>query len=215
MNKSVPAPQQHSMKRLLVIFTRNPELGKCKTRLAATVGDEAALAIYVFLLKHTVLVTQNLNVTKQVHYSNKIHHADLWPEAIFGKKQQSGIDLGERMHHAFDQGFAAGYEQIIIIGSDLFDLTQAELAGAFDALDHHDYVIGPAEDGGYYLLGMKQLRPTLFQNKNWGTSSVLKDTLSNLENENVRLLAQKNDVDYYEDIKDIEVFQQFLTHVER
>jgi len=215
MNKSNETPQLHSSKRLLIIFTRNPELGKCKTRLAATVGHEAALEIYVFLLKHTVKVTENLNVTKQVHYSYKIHHNDLWPEAVFDKKQQSGTDLGERMHHAFKQGFESGYKQIIIIGSDLYDLNQAELSQAFDALDDRDYVIGPAEDGGYYLLGMQQLNPALFQNKNWGTSSVLKDTLSILENENVALLPQKNDVDYYEDIQDIEVFQQFLTHLDR
>ena len=215
MTKSEATTQHHSMKRLLIIFTRNPELGKCKTRLAATVGDEAALAIYIFLLKHTVQVTENLDVTKQVHYSNKIHHADLWSEDIYDKRQQLGTDLGERMHYAFEQGFAAGYDQIIIIGSDLYDLNQAELSQAFDALDDHDYVIGPAEDGGYYLLGMQQLNPALFQNKNWGTSSVLKDTLSILETENVHVLAQKNDVDYYEDIQDIDVFQQFLTHLDR
>ena len=215
MTKSEATTQHHSMKRLLIIFTRNPELGKCKTRLASTVGDEAALAIYIFLLKHTVQVTENLDVTKQVHYSNKIHHADLWSEDIFDKRQQLGTDLGERMHYAFEQGFAAGYDQIIIIGSDLYDLKQAELSQAFDAMDDHDYVIGPAEDGGYYLLGMKQSNPALFQNKNWGTSSVLKDTLSILETENVHLLEQKNDVDYYEDIQDIDVFQQFLTHLDR
>ena len=81
---------------------------------------------------------------------------------------------------------------------------------AFSALNTNDFVIGPAEDGGYYLLGMRSLKAELFQNKNWGTSSVLKDTLSNLKNEKLHLLQQKNDIDRYEDIKGIEVFQQFL-----
>jgi len=201
------------MKRLLIIFTRNPELGKCKTRLAATVGDEAALAIYVFLLKHTVSITENLEVTKQVHYSNKVHHNDLWDDAKFEKRQQQGADLGLRMQHTFEEGFKEGYEQIIIIGSDMHDLNQRELENAFSVLENNDYVLGPAEDGGYYLLGMRQLKAELFQNKNWGTSSVLKDTLTNLENESLQLLPQKNDVDYYEDIKDIEVFQPFLKHL--
>ncbi|MEM7085047.1 MAG: TIGR04282 family arsenosugar biosynthesis glycosyltransferase [Bacteroidota bacterium] len=201
------------MKRLLIIFTRNPELGKCKTRLAATVGDQAALEIYIFLLKHTVSITENLEVIKQVHYSNKVHHNDLWHDSKFKKRQQNGTDLGQRMQYAFEQGFKEGYEQIIIIGSDLYDVNQEELEKAFNALENHDYVIGPAEDGGYYLLGMTSLKPELFQNKNWGTSSVLKDTLTNLENESLQLLPKKNDVDYYEDIQDIEVFQQFLKHL--
>jgi len=201
------------MKRLLIIFTRNPELGKCKTRLAATVGDEAALDIYIFLLKHTVSITENLEVTKQVHYSIKVRDNDLWNDSKFEKKQQYGADLGLRMHHAFQEGFKEGYQQIIIIGSDLYDVSQDDLENAFNQLENHDFVIGPAEDGGYYLLGMKRLLPELFQNKNWGTSSVLKDTLTNLENESLQLLPQKNDVDYYEDIQDIEVFQQFLRHL--
>ncbi|MBX2827078.1 MAG: TIGR04282 family arsenosugar biosynthesis glycosyltransferase [Flavobacteriaceae bacterium] len=202
-------------KDLLLIFTRNPELGKCKTRLAATVGDEAALEIYKFLLNHTVKITENLEVNKQVHYSVKIRENDLWSETTYDKKQQRGEDLGERMMHAFQQGFSEGFERIIIIGSDLYDLTQEDLEKAFQQLQDHDVVIGPAEDGGYYILGMKHLQPALFQDKNWGTSTVLKDTLANLDKEKVHLLPEMNDVDYYEDIKDIEVFQPFLKHVKQ
>ena len=198
------------MKDLLIIFTRNPELGKCKTRLAVTVGDEAALEVYLFLLKHTISITEDLPVIKQVHYSIKVRENDLWNEATFIKKQQIGDDLGIRMHRAFQQGFEDGYKRIIIIGSDMFDLDQQGLEEAFSALNTNDFVIGPAEDGGYYLLGMRSLKAELFQNKNWGTSSVLKDTLSNLKNEKLHLLQQKNDIDRYEDIKGIEVFQQFL-----
>lgn len=198
------------MKDLLIIFTRNPELGKCKTRLAATVGDEAALKVYLFLLKHTISITEDLPVVKQVHYSAKVRANDLWNEATFIKKQQIGDDLGIRMHRAFQQGFEDGYKRIIIIGSDMIDLDQQDLEEAFSVLNTNDFVIGPAEDGGYYLLGMRSLKAELFQNKNWGTSSVLKDTLSNLKNENLHLLQQKNDIDHYEDIKGIEVFQQFL-----
>lgn len=185
-------------------------MGKCKTRLAATVGDEAALKVYLFLLKHTISITEDLPVVKQVHYSVKVSANDLWNEATFIKKQQIGDDLGIRMHRAFQQGFEDGYKRIIIIGSDMFDLDQQDLEEAFSALSTNDFVIGPAEDGGYYLLGMRSLKAELFQHKNWGTSSVLKDTLSNLKNENLHLLQQKNDIDHYEDIKGIEVFQQFL-----
>jgi hypothetical protein len=199
------------MKNLLLIFTRNPELGKCKTRLAATIGDEAALRMYEFLLKHTVAITKDLPVRKQVYYSVKVRENDLWDANIFSKKQQHGTHLGERMQHAFAQGFEQGYERIVIIGSDLYDLTQSDLENAFSALSDHDFVIGPAEDGGYYLLGMKRLKTEIFQNKNWGTASVLKDTLLNLKTESVHLLPERNDIDVYEDIKDMEVFRQFLT----
>lgn len=194
---------------LLIIFTRNPELGKCKTRLAATVGDESALEIYKFLLKHTVSITQTLNADKQVHYSDNVRKNDLWNDH-FAKKLQIGEDLGLRMQRAFAQGFKDGYKNIIIIGSDMYDLNQQDLEQAFKYLNEHDYVIGPAEDGGYYLIGMKSLNSDVFKNKHWGTDTVLANTLKDLEGEDVKLLDTRNDVDYYEDIKDIEAFKPFL-----
>ena len=166
-----------SSKDLLLIFTRNPELGKCKTRLAATVGDETALKIYNFLLRHTVSITENLNAAKQVWYSDEIWDDDIWDDAFYDKRLQKGENLGTRMSHAFHEGFASGYERIIIIGSDMFDLSQKDLANAFARLKENDYVIGPAEDGGYYLLGMKTFEPELFRNKTWGGEMVLEDTL--------------------------------------
>ncbi len=197
-------------KNLLLIFTRNPELGKVKTRLAKDVGDETALEIYKFLIEHTVNVTKDLSVEKEVHYSVKIRENDLWDNAIFSKKLQQGEDLGERMHYAFEQGFKAGYQNIIIIGSDLYDLNKEDLAEAFVDLQEYDAVVGPAEDGGYYLLGMNFLTSQVFKNKNWGTDSVLQDTLKDLKNKNVKLLEPRNDVDYLEDIQDVAIFQKFL-----
>ncbi len=198
-------------KNLLLIFTRNPELGKCKTRLAATIGDQAALEIYKFLLQHTITITKNLKVDKEVHYSVKIRDNDLWSSEIYTKKQQVGDDLGQRMEHAFEEGFANGYQNIIIIGSDMYDLTQKDIENAFLALASHEYVIGPAEDGGYYLFGMKSLNSQVFKNKIWGTETVLRDTLKNIQNKNLKLLEERNDIDYDEDIKDIAVFQKFIS----
>lgn len=200
-------------KNLLLIFTRNPELGKCKTRLAAKVGDQNALDIYKFLLAHTVKITKQLNVEKQVHYSVAVRENDIWNNAIFAKKLQKGGDLGERMLNAFAKGFADGFQNIIIIGSDMYDMTQSDLENAFTQLENHDFVIGPAVDGGYYLLGMRKPNTSIFKNKNWGTETVLEDTLIDLKNEKVKLLEAKNDVDYYDDIKDIEAFQPFLKNI--
>lgn len=197
-------------KNLLLIFTRNPELGKVKTRLAKDVGDQTALDIYKFLLDHTVSITEDLPITKEVYYSEKIHENDIWDSTIYQKKQQLGEDLGDRMQHAFATGFKNGYSNIIIIGSDMYDITSEELMGAFKKLDTNDFVIGPAEDGGYYLLGMRKLEPSIFSNKVWGTNTVLRETLQDLNESNKVLLEVKNDVDYYSDIKEHKAFQQFF-----
>lgn len=197
-------------KQLLIIFTRNPELGKCKTRLAKTVGNTAALNIYKFLLQHTVTITQDLKVKKAVYYSIKIRENDIWDDTIYLKENQKGKDLGERMHHAFSQGFKQGFTRIIIIGTDMYNLSKNDLELAFSALDTKDVVIGPAEDGGYYLLGMKTLHPKIFKHKHWGTNTVLNDTIKDLEKTSIHYLEQRNDVDYFEDIKDIEVFHPFF-----
>ncbi|WP_347373147.1 TIGR04282 family arsenosugar biosynthesis glycosyltransferase [Aequorivita sp. Q41] len=202
--------QQLTSKKALIIFTRNPELGKVKTRLAKTVGDESALKIYKFLLNHTVEITKKINVDKFVFYSETINQNDIWDTDIFKKKLQTGKDLGDRMNNAFLELFKIGYEKVIIIGSDMFDLDKKDLDSAFAALYTKQFVIGPATDGGYYLLGMNELNPAIFQDKNWGTSSVLGKTLENLKDEKYLLLEERNDVDYYEDIKNVEAFQQFL-----
>ncbi len=200
-------------KSLLLIFTRNPELGKVKTRLAAGIGAEAALEVYNFLLDHTVSITKDLQVHKQVYYTEAIRTADVWNDTVYEKKLQRGADLGERMNNAFEDGFAEGYKHIIIIGSDLYDITSEDLLVAFDRLKSNDAVIGPAEDGGYYLLGLNRNMPQIFRNKTWGTSTVLAATLTDLNEVSMAKLPMKNDIDYLEDILHIEAFAPFLQHL--
>ncbi|MGF1557982.1 MAG: TIGR04282 family arsenosugar biosynthesis glycosyltransferase [Flavobacteriaceae bacterium] len=200
-------------KNLLLIFTRNPELGKCKTRLAVTVGNENALAIYQFLLGHTVAITKETEAAKQVWYSEEIWANDIWANTIYEKRLQVGHHLGERMANAFQSAFASGYERVIIIGSDMYDLNRSDIENAFTMLNKTDFVIGPATDGGYYLLGMKTFKPELFEHKNWGSATVLEMTLNDLKNENIHLLDARNDVDVYDDIKDIAAFQPYLKNI--
>jgi rSAM/selenodomain-associated transferase 1 len=198
-------------KNLLLIFTRNPELGKAKTRLAKTVGDETALEIYKFLLRKTRDISLEVTSDKAVYYSVKVREHDIWDSKIYQKHQQIGQDLGIRMLHAFKNGFDAGYEKVMIIGSDLYDLTSQNIENAFIQLNTNDVVIGPAEDGGYYLLGMNSLHPKIFKNKVWGTASVRKDTLDDLISKKVKLLEIMNDIDIYEDILDIpEIMSTFI-----
>jgi rSAM/selenodomain-associated transferase 1 len=196
--------------RLLLIFTRNPKLGKCKTRLAETIGDQAALDIYMILLRHTAEITKDLNCSKEVHYSEEVSENDLWDKGNYAKQLQEGNDLGERMYNAFKSGFQKGYKKIIIIGSDIYDLNSETIDEAFAEMENVDFVIGPAADGGYYLIGMKTLSNDIFLNKNWGTETVLEDTLNNLKHKKVKLLQIKNDIDVYEDLKDIDIFQSFV-----
>lgn len=197
-------------KGLLLIFTRNPELGKCKTRLAATIGDQAALEIYQFLLGHTARITSDIKADKAVFYSNSIVTEDVWDPKNYLKKVQEGNTLGARMEHAIQWAFEEGYQKIMLIGSDIYDLSPEDLEMAFEALDRSNFVVGPASDGGYYLLGMTKFREDIFRNKAWGTDTVLQDTLEDLQGESVYLLPERNDVDVYEDIRGIDVFKKFL-----
>jgi len=196
--------------KALIIFTRNPELGKVKTRLAKKIGDLAALKVYLKLQEHTLHITRPLKVDKFVFYSEQIQENDHWDAVTYFKELQNGVDLGERMNHAFELLFSRGYRQIVIVGSDIFELTTNDIQEAFSHLDTTNFVVGPALDGGYYLLGMNALIKKLFKNKKWGTKTVLKDTLKNLEQEQVVLLATKNDIDTYDDLKKSSEFNQFL-----
>ncbi|CAI8341464.1 MAG: Uncharacterised protein [Polaribacter sejongensis] len=195
---------------LLLIFTRNPELGKVKTRLAKTVGDETALKIYKFLLQKTRDISSKVTSDKAVYYSVKIRNNDIWDTNSYQKYQQLGEDLGLRMLNAFKNSFDAGYKKVLIIGSDLYDLSTERIDIAFNELDTNDVVIGPAEDGGYYLLGMNTLQENIFKNKDWGTDTVRKDTLVDLKDKKVHLLSALNDVDVFEDIEHHEAFQHFF-----
>jgi len=190
-------------KNLIIIFTRNPELGKVKTRLAKTIGNESALNIYKYLLNHTEKTIRNIEADKAVYYSIKIREDDIWDNSIYQKHLQKGNDLGLRMLNAFENAFKRGYKKVVIVGSDLYDLNSEDIKRAFNELEKNDAVIGPAKDGGYYLLGMKTLHSQVFQNKNWGTETVLEDTLADLNNKEVKLLEEKNDIDTWEDIKGI------------
>ena len=198
-------------KQALLIFTRNPELGKCKTRLAATIGDRAALDVYIHLLRHTAKVCSQIDaVDKYVYYSEHLGDGALWNPSIFTPEVQQGPDLGKRMKQAFVTAFGRGYEKVVLIGSDLPDLQTEDLRKAFSALDAHEAVIGPASDGGYYLIGLRRLIPNLFENKPWGGDQVLQATLSDLSGIQVSLLSEKNDVDRYEDIADRPEFQTYV-----
>ncbi|MCV6629946.1 MAG: TIGR04282 family arsenosugar biosynthesis glycosyltransferase [Flavobacteriaceae bacterium] len=196
-------------KNILLVFTRNPELGKVKTRLAKSVGDQTALDIYVFLLKHTKKIVLETQADKWIYFSENIEADQIWNSSNFQRKLQHGPDLGIRMQNAFEEAFKVG-DKVVIIGSDLYDLKASDIDAAFAALEDAEVVLGPAVDGGYYLLGMTDLIPQIFENKAWGTPTVLKDTLAQIIDKKTVLLPERNDVDYVEDIIDNPAFSIFL-----
>lgn len=187
---------------LLIIFYRNPELGKVKTRLAATVGDEKAFAIYLKLASHTREVALQTACDRVVYYSDFIDTEDSWSNDQFKKSLQTGESLGERMKQAFANSFDAGYKRVCIIGTDCPGLTTQIINESFVKLKSNDVVIGPATDGGYYLLGMENFWPTLFENKAWSTDSVLSQTVQDAKQLNLLnfLLPTLTDVDEEKDL---------------
>lgn len=191
-----------SKRSLLIIFYRNPELGKVKTRLAKAIGDERALAIYIKLSSYTRAVTEELTVTKVIYYSEFADTEDHWPNASYQKKVQQGTDLGEKMHNALASAFSDGYKSVCIIGTDCLELTSLMITNAFKQLTMHDAVIGPAVDGGYYLLGMNKLYSEVFKNKRWSTASVCADTILNFKNLKLRFskLETLSDIDDENDL---------------
>ncbi len=187
---------------LLMIFAKNPELGKVKTRLAKTIGNEKALMIYLKLLEHTHAVADKVFADKAIFYSNKVQDFDILDYYKFPKFLQKGKDLGERMERAFGQAFAQNYDKVVIIGSDCIEINSAIIEDAFTALNDNNVVIGPAEDGGYYLLGMDRHYPHLFKNKIWSTPDVFLDTLLDLKKLKLSysLLPTLSDVDEEKDL---------------
>ena len=197
----------------LLVFARPPVLGRVKTRLAATLGPEAALAIYRRLLAITQQAVAAAAVPATVWLAeappagalaDAVAAAGALPEwpGLPWRIQAPALDLGERMAAAFAAAFAEGATRVAVIGTDCPGLTAALLTQALNGLAAHDVMIGPAADGGYYLLALRQPCPALFQNIAWSSATVLADTLSLAAGLglSVGLLPELHDVDTAEDL---------------
>jgi uncharacterized protein len=196
-------------KNLLIVFAKNIILGKVKTRLAKSIGNNAAFDVYKYLVEITERESMKLeNCDVHIYFSDVVLNA-LWPNQT--KFVQEGNDLGERMMHAFKSSFDQGYTQVIGVGTDLPDLNAEIMSEGLKALNSTDTVFGPSEDGGYYLIGMTSLIPQIFANKQWSTDSLLTETLSELDDLNIShtLLTELNDVDTLEDLKKSSIVNRF------
>ena len=188
-------------KNLLIVFAKNIILGKVKTRLAKTIGNENAFDVYKFLVQRTEENTSQLRDCDIHIYFSDVIIESKWKSCK--KFVQKGNDLGEKMKDAFQNSFDSGYKNVVGIGTDIPDLNTEIIENSFQSLDNSETVFGPAEDGGYYLLGMKKLHPSIFDNKEWSTPTLLKKTLNELNKLDISFskLTELNDIDTIEDLE--------------
>lgn len=188
--------------QLLMIFVKNLIPGMVKTRLAEKIGIDKALDVYMELVHHTHKITKKMEVDKSVYYSEYVEIEDIWDNGDFHLTSQKGFKLGEKMSNAFDEAFDS-YQKVVLIGSDCYDLTSNIIKTAFELLEENDIVVGPAKDGGYYLLGMSEFFPQLFEGKTYSHNQVLKELLEEAEELELSVyqLPTLSDVDTLEDLK--------------
>ena len=196
----------------LTIFCKTPKKGFVKTRLAASVGDQKALEVYLDLLNITDEETRPFSSSRHLFLASALEdsvekmRSTLQQQGLFTDPKtsfaiQQGEDLGQRMIAAFKKLFQ-NHQSVVLIGCDLPDLTSALISNAFDALQSNDVVIGPSCDGGYYLIGLNKETPDLFKEISWSTEKVLNQTLEKAERLSlkVQLLDQLRDIDTLEDL---------------
>lgn len=196
------------MSETLIIFSRYPEPGKTKTRMIPALGALGAAELQREMTEHTLKTAIALKLFRkigiEVHFAGgEIQSMKEWLKEDFDYIPQASGDLGYKMRSAFERAFGLGNERVAIVGIDCPDLDQAILSKAFDSLQAHDLVLGVAEDGGYYLIGLNRPITQLFQNITWGTEQVLNQT-KNIAQQlklDVHYLPTLADVDRPEDLK--------------
>lgn len=193
----------------VLFFARYPLPGQVKSRLAAKVGQDVACELY------KNFVFDMLDMLGRVGYEHAVmvhpgESCEKFSKLFGGGRKcfpQRGADLGERMRNALLQAFDSGYRKAVLIGSDLPDLPEDVIVGAFDALESHDAVVGPAGDGGYYLIGFTPsgMLPVAFNDMPWGTAEVFDRTVEVLRanGRRVHLLCDWNDIDTVEDLDEL------------
>jgi rSAM/selenodomain-associated transferase 1 len=194
------------MKKVLIVFAREPLPGSVKTRLAASIGDHAAAKLYETMLQDVLKTASQLSDVETVVFwdCEEVSLPLLATKYRCSSRRQSLGDLGERMQWAFEEMFKDGYELCCIIGSDAPDLPSSYIQDAYILLStqQSDVVLGPCLDGGYYLLGLRQVWPQLFANIPWSTVDVLEQSLAVAQGAGltVSLLPEWQDIDTLDDL---------------
>jgi len=215
----MPKRKEDHTKNLLIIFVKNLIAGNVKSRLALSIGYNNALQIYTDLVSKIHQEAVDIPFDKQVAYSSSVEKTDIWESEIFYKTVQQGKDIGERMSNAFSNAFAAGYKNVVLVGSDIINLKSNIILDAFNQLQQSDLILGPAIDGGYYLIGMNKPNKQLFENKDWSTKKVFIQTLKESIDINLslRLVPELADLDKIEDFQylQIEDCEKYMNLIEK
>ena len=193
----------------LVVLARWPAPRRCKLRLASSLGAEAAARVQARLTGHTLAVARQL--ARQLSIELVLAIDGLAPRAARRLGDQLGVGrivlqggggLGVRMQRQFQRAATERARRVVLIGSDLPQLELADLASAFAALDHQEAVLGPACDGGYWLIGLRRPEPALMEGIAWGSEQVLEQTLAALARRGLEpaLLPWRRDLDRGEDL---------------
>jgi len=196
--------------RCILLFVKHPEKGSVKKRLSEEIGADAAVALYQNFVLDLLASVKGLSIPLWVCFypPDDSKKFSLWLGTQYHLVPQEGKDLGERMKNAFSRAFEHDFRNVILMGSDIPDLPMEIMDEAFISLDTSDIVIGPACDGGYYLIGFRSDRfvPEIFEGISWGTRTVLKETLDICisQGERVYTLPEWQDVDTLSDLRDLE-----------
>ena len=186
------------MNERLIVFTRAPELGQCKKRLASTIGDEAALEAHRDLATALLKRVQAFPGAKEICATHMTAEIERWASDFgFELSLQVQGDLGSRMFAALEKAVFNGAERTVLIGTDCPDIDLRYVLDAFSVLHESELVLGPAEDGGYGLIGLTRPHAELFKGIQWGSDQVVQQTLSQAKQKglNVGLLREIWDVD--------------------
>jgi uncharacterized protein len=196
------------MKTKIIFLTKFPEPGKVKSRLSKEIGAFQAAEIY----KNVLL--DNWQNAKETAHKISIEYSP--PESLFGFQElfgentefhpQTGNDIGWRMANAFERYFQQQFDAVVLIGGDTPELSVDLFNRVFNSLIDHDIVLGPAYDGGYYLIGFKKVsfNPKYFQNIDWSTDQVFNQTIEIIRNSvnKLYLLEKRIDLDTFDDVKE-------------
>ena len=206
--------------RIVILFVKLPEKGRVKSRLARDIGDGPALLLYEAMVLDTIDMLKRTKIPFRIFFDppQEIEALRSWLGESHFFLPQTGIDLGERMELAFQRVFDEGAEEAILIGTDIPGLTASVVSDAFGAFGQYDAVIGPANDGGYYLLGFRNrsFTPSIFRTMTWSTEQVFQETLDRLRKvaRTVRVLPECIDVDTRDDLRAL-LSQQSLAQASR
>lgn len=189
------------------MFVRYPEPGRTKTRLIPTLGSEEAARIYKLMAEHVASVVASLDrpgLEKVVYFEPEPRREEIkeWMGEGFTYHCQPDADLGRRLANGFVWGFGKGAKRVVAIGTDCVELKLEILEESFDALEETDSTVGPALDGGYYLIGLRRFCASAFRGIPWSTERTLRETLARLRGcgLNVRILPPLMDIDDHEDL---------------